>query len=1050
MADVKVDVKVDDKGSLNQVGKSAQSARRQIGGVAKTASAGGKQFSKMSQGITGGLVPAYAQLAATLFAVDALLRAFKQSADLRVQREGMIAYANESGRAMQSVARNLQDATDAQLSFTEAASASAIGLAAGLNAEQMNEIGKAARNASIALGRNFTDSFDRVLKGIVKGEPELLDELGIILRLDTATRKYADALNIAQDDLTAFQRSQAVYNEVIGQAQTKYEKMAQSVDVSAVQKLATALEDIKNTAMEALAPLIEFFSGVFAGNLTAAISLLLVFAASVINKVIPSLTELRGSMSKLAGSTMASFTGSIQAGKTTMAEMKGAYQTARSSPAQLQKRTAKAAGAFGPTKSQTITALANGEKLNAQQLASTKRMLKKAEMEYKKHGKITTGYLKGEDIKKVRNLKLSINQMNSATRNWGRVTIQTAKLAGMGMVHAIKTAGTMVVGMFKVMGLAAKGFAFVANAAMKAAGFVGMAVMIMQIFKELQRNADKIFKFMATAMEKMANIMRSLADKMPFEWMKAGLTAAADKADSAASSLETMAEKKTEALANQRDAAELQERIDAIAESARKTAKELTNMAAARGPIGDETTAERLTINRNLVTTGGASLVSQMRDLSKLQGGDKKAAAKNIAEGLRALKDVDRGFFMLGANLELMAASGNLSNKALEDIITSTELLNTKQGSGGASLAAVGEEVESLSKTMKEMGSNTKGYTNAMINSLGKMVPEFAELAKHGDDLVDGNLRKYLQLVIGKQAAAEITTTAEALSVLNLKYEEHKDIMQGIFDQQLAIEQSKIDALGSKGRGAAVAKEINHLSKIVNLEGAIADAKLKQQIADQAVDTFEGLDTERAKLEQEAKLAAKRVEFTQKALDVEKKAYSVIGQMQMSIENHFTKMFEDLATGAATLGDALKKLFQSVLLDLARILAKQAAVRAMGAVFGLERGGIIPMAKGGMIPKYGMGGVATEPTYLVGEGKNHEAVVPLPDNRSIPVKLQGNTGGTNNVTVNVDATGGSTTTSVGDAQARQLGQMVAAAVQAEIIDQKRPGGILSPYGDGDY
>ena len=54
------------------------------------------------------------------------------------------------------------------------------------------------------------------------------------------------------------------------------------------------------------------------------------------------------------------------------------------------------------------------------------------------------------------------------------------------------------------------------------------------------------------------------------------------------------------------------------------------------------------------------------------------------------------------------------------------------------------------------------------------------------------------------------------------------------------------------------------------------------------------------------------------------------------------------------------------------------------------------------------------------------------------------------VTVNVDATGGSTTTSVGDAQTRQLGQMVAAAVQAEIIDQKRPGGILSPYGDGDY
>ncbi len=1047
---VKVDVKVDDKGSLKQVGKSAQSARRQIGGVAKTASSGGKQFSKMSQGITGGLVPAYAQLAATLFAVDALFRAFKEAADLRVQREGMVAYAKESGMAMQSVARNLQAATDAQLSFKEAASASAIGLAAGLNAEQMNEIGKAARNASIALGRNFTDSFDRVLKGIVKGEPELLDELGIILRLDKATRDYANALNIAQEDLTAFQRSQAVYNEVIGQAKTKYEKMAQSVDVSAVQKLATALEDIKNAAMEALAPLIEFFAGVFTNNLSAAIALLLVFAASIINKVIPSLGSMRKSIGTLAGSTMSSFTGSIQAGKTSMAEMKGAYQTARSSPAQLQKRATKAAGAFGPTKSQTITALANGEKLNKQQLASTKRMLKKAEMQYKKHGKITTGYLKGEDIKKVRNLKIAVNQMNNSTRNWGRVVIQTAKLAGMGLIHAIKTAGTMVVGMFKVMGLAAKGFAWVANAAMKAAGIIGMAVMLVQIIAEVRANWDKVLTWAAGAMKKMAEMMRGLADKAPFDWMKNGLNAMADKADIAASSLKDMGEEAADALAKKRDAKELQEKIEDIGEAARKASKELVDMAAARGPLGDETTAERLTVNKNLVTTGGSTLVAQMKELSSLKGGDKTAAAKNIAVGLRAMKDINNEYFMLGANLELMAASGTLTAEGLQNVIDKVSLLNTKEGSGGASLAAVGQEVESLGKTMKEMGTNTKGYTEAMINSLGKMGPEFAELAKHGDDLVDGNLRSYLQLVIGKEAAAEIKTTAEALEIVNQKYKDHKDIMQGIYDQQIAAEQNKIDALGAVGRGSAMAGQINHLSKLVTLEHGIADAKREQQIAEEAMATVGGQEFATDKMKADAALAAKRVEYTEAALAAEKRAYSVIGQMQVSVENHFTKMFEDLATGAATLGDALKKLFSSILLDLAKILAKQAAIKAMSMVFGLEDGGITGLAKGGVIPRYSSGGIATEPTYLVGEGKHNEAVVPLPNGRSIPVDMKG-AGGTSNITVNVSGVSGQqqqTSAGAGEKE-RKLGQMVAAAVQAEIIEQQRPGNLLSPYGDGD-
>ena len=46
-----------------------------------------------------------------------------------------------------------------------------------------------------------------------------------------------------------------------------------------------------------------------------------------------------------------------------------------------------------------------------------------------------------------------------------------------------------------------------------------------------------------------------------------------------------------------------------------------------------------------------------------------------------------------------------------------------------------------------------------------------------------------------------------------------------------------------------------------------------------------------------------------------------------------------------------------------------------------------------------------------------------------------------NVTVNVDASG-SSVEGDGD-QAAQLGKMLGAAVQAELIKQKRPGGLLA-------
>ena len=78
---------------------------------------------------------------------------------------------------------------------------------------------------------------------------------------------------------------------------------------------------------------------------------------------------------------------------------------------------------------------------------------------------------------------------------------------------------------------------------------------------------------------------------------------------------------------------------------------------------------------------------------------------------------------------------------------------------------------------------------------------------------------------------------------------------------------------------------------------------------------------------------------------------------------------------------------------------------------------------------------------MFGEGSTPEAFVPLPDGRRIPVAMQGGGGGNTTVNVAVDAKG---TSVQGDAgQAVQLGRVIAAAVQAELIKQKRPGGLIA-------
>jgi phage-related minor tail protein len=109
---------------------------------------------------------------------------------------------------------------------------------------------------------------------------------------------------------------------------------------------------------------------------------------------------------------------------------------------------------------------------------------------------------------------------------------------------------------------------------------------------------------------------------------------------------------------------------------------------------------------------------------------------------------------------------------------------------------------------------------------------------------------------------------------------------------------------------------------------------------------------------------------------------------------------------------------------------------------GIAKGGFRAFAKGGVVNRPTLG--------LVGEGKYNEAVVPLPDGKSIPV-IGGGGETNNNITVNVtiDSDGNAKSDAqqpgIGPEQAKQLGYMVTQAVQSELVEQKRPGGLLSSY-----
>tara|TARA_Y100000015_G_scaffold32471_1_gene32312 strand:+ start:1 stop:1755 length:1755 start_codon:yes stop_codon:yes gene_type:complete len=173
----------------------------------------------------------------------------------------------------------------------------------------------------------------------------------------------------------------------------------------------------------------------------------------------------------------------------------------------------------------------------------------------------------------------------------------------------------------------------------------------------------------------------------------------------------------------------------------------------------------------------------------------------------------------------------------------------------------------------------------------------------------------------------------------------------------------------------------------------------------------------------------------QKELNKETDKYKItLDQIKDTLANQMTSAIEGLIDGTKTLGQSLSGLL--------RTFGSMFLRAGMGSFFS----NIFPSAKGnvfaqnGIVP-YAKGGYIGRPTMaLMGEA-GPEAVLPLRRGRGGRLGVETSGGSVGNVTVNVDASGSAVE---GDtSQAAQLGKMLGAAVQAELVKQKRPGGLLA-------
>ena len=260
---------------------------RGLGGLT---GASARDFASQSQGL-GGVVRLYATFAANLFAASAAFGALSRAADTTNMVKGLDQLGAASGRALGSLSKQLVAATNGAINLRDAMSATALASAGGMSNQAILRLGNAAKQASLALGIAMPDAISRLSRGIVKLEPELLDEIGIMVRVDKVTADYAKSVGKSALAVTDFEKRQAFANAVLDQAEKKFGAI--KIDANPYAKILASMENIAQKGLELVNTVLTPILTILSSSPTALATAMAAVVGILLKQAMPALGSIK-------------------------------------------------------------------------------------------------------------------------------------------------------------------------------------------------------------------------------------------------------------------------------------------------------------------------------------------------------------------------------------------------------------------------------------------------------------------------------------------------------------------------------------------------------------------------------------------------------------------------------------------------------------------------------------------------------------------------------------------------------------------------------------
>jgi hypothetical protein len=329
-----------------------------------------------------------------------------------------------------------------------------------------------------------------------------------------------------------------------------------------------------------------------------------------------------------------------------------------------------------------------------------------------------------------------------------------------------------------------------------------------------------------------------------------------------------------------------------------------------------------------------------------------------------------------------------------------------------------GDFMSSQLKVSRDFAKETQRIESDTAKARLRLIQDIND--KLADAEASNNIIAFLQAQkegqqeLQRQAEDSTATEKRRVEDFIVKQQEARAAQQERLQETLGAIQQEKEAVNQAfiERRAAIAEQIETEKLAIQQQQAQADANFQKQLEREALQ-----DQRRA--EDLAREDLRRLEAHQERLDqIEQQRQAQLAAnfaVQQTIDN-LTSRANDLNARIASASGQQNNASSSSLRSTTYSDRQRNAFQ-----------------QGSSIRAFALGGIATQPTNaIIAEGRFNEAVVPLPDGRSIPVMLQGGTGNNINAPLTLSL-------SVGDvASMSQVKQAVTEAYTSLLYDVLEP------------